>query len=94
MSCHWALQNAIEELGTESLVKGFVLGVLNERGAYWKSMDEGGDQERNLCQRFLRVADECAIEWPKTTAALKRIGDRYASHAKRVEAVSHRYSTH
>jgi hypothetical protein len=80
------VRDAIEEFGTDALVEGFEVGVMNERGAYWKSIEEGGEQERGLARRFFTMADACAIEWPRTSAALRRIGERYEAQAKHEDA--------
>lgn len=80
------VRDAIEEFGTDAMVEGFEVAVMNERGAYWKSLDEGGDQERGLAQRFIAMADACAIEWPRTAAALRRIGERYGAQARHEDA--------
>jgi hypothetical protein len=80
------VRDAVEEFGTDSLVEGFEVAVMNERGAYWKSLDEGGKQEHDVAQRFFKMAEACALEWSKMAAALRRIGEQYNSFAKREDA--------
>ncbi len=61
---------------------------MNRRGAYWKAPDEGGTQERGLAKQFLNWADALQIEWPKTAASLRRVGERYEADARREDAES------
>lgn len=60
--------------------------ILNKRGAYWKALDEGGAQERGLAKQFFAWADALQIEWPKTAASLRRVGERYEAYARREDA--------
>ncbi len=80
------VRDAIEEFGTEDLADGFETAVMNERGAYWKAPDEGGGQERELAKQYFDWADALRIEWPKTAASLRRVGERYEADARREDA--------
>src|SRR5262249_43482955 len=80
------VRDAIEEFGSEDLADGFVIGIMNKRGAYWKAPDEGGSQERALAKQFFGWADASKIEWPKTAGSLRRVGDRYEAYARREDA--------
>ncbi len=80
------VRDAIEEFGTEALADGFETAIMNERGAYWKAPDEGGDQERGLAKQYFDWADALRIEWPKTAASLRRVGESYETDARREDA--------
>lgn len=80
------VRDAIEEFGTEALADGFEVGIMNKRGAYSKALDEGGGQERALAKQYFDWADALKIEWPKTAASLRRVGERYEVDARREDA--------
>jgi transcriptional regulator with XRE-family HTH domain len=80
------VRDAIEEFGTDDLADGFEVAIMNKRGAYWKAPDEGGTQERGLAKQFFDWADVLRIEWPKTAASLRRVGERYEAYARREDA--------
>ena len=80
------VRNAIEEFGSEALTDGFEIGIRNKRGMYWKALDEGGSQEREEAKRYSVWAEASKIEWPKTAAALRRVGEQYEADARREDA--------
>lgn len=79
---------ALEELGTEEMLSGFEIGFFNQRGAHWKSLDDGGSQERRLSQQFRDWAQASLVEWPKTAASLRRMAENYERDAARADAES------
>jgi hypothetical protein len=80
------VRDAIEEFGTDSLADGFEVAIMNKRGVYSKALDEGGVQERGLAKQFFDWADALRIEWPKTAASLRRVGEGYEAYARREDA--------
>ena len=76
------VRETIEEFGSEAVGEGFLVGVINQRGAYCKGQDEGGDQE----QSYAGYALVCAVEWPTTAAALRSIAVNYERDAERADA--------
>lgn len=78
-----SVRDAIEECQSEELENGFCIGMLNKRGAVWKSLSEGGKKEKELEAQFSQNAKLCEIEWPRTSAMLKRLADHYRSDAAR-----------
>jgi transcriptional regulator with XRE-family HTH domain len=80
------VRDAIEEIGTEALADGFEIGIMNKRDAYWKSFDEGGNQEQALAKQYFDWAEASRIEWPKTAASLRRVGEQYQAYARREDA--------
>jgi hypothetical protein len=80
------VRDAIEEFGSEALADGFEVGILNKRGAYNKAPDEGGDQERALAKQYFDWAEASRIEWRKTEASLRRVGERYKAYARKEDA--------
>jgi hypothetical protein len=77
------VRDALEEIDTDEVLDGFLVGILNKRGGVSKSMREGGAQERELAEKYRRFAEASAIEWPKTASLLRRIADHYEDDARR-----------
>jgi transcriptional regulator with XRE-family HTH domain len=71
------VRDAIDEFGTDDLADGFEVAIMNKRDVCWKAPDEGGAQERGFAKQFFDWADALRIEWPKTAASLRRVGERY-----------------
>ena len=77
------VRDIIEQIGTEELHWGFVVGVRNSRGLVQKSMLEGGDQERKLVETYQQYADMARDQWPRTATALQDMADAYRDDARR-----------
>jgi transcriptional regulator with XRE-family HTH domain len=80
------VRDAIEEIGSGALENGFEVGIYNKRGAHWKSIEAGGQQERGLAKRYRDWAEICKIEWPRTAASLRRMAEGYEREAARADA--------
>jgi hypothetical protein len=82
------VRDALEEIGTDSgeVFQGFAVGIYNKRGMISKTFREGGAQERILAGKYRKFADASKIEWPKTSATLRRIADGYDDDARREDA--------
>ncbi len=78
------VRDAIEEFGTDDLADGFEVAIMNKRGAHMKAPDEGGRQERDIAKDFFAWADALHIEWPKTAASLRRVGEMYEAYARSI----------
>ncbi len=78
--------DAIEEANSDDLDDGFQVGVLNSRGATWRSPLDGGDLERKERDKYRRWAELCDIDWPRTAASLRRVADSYESYAQREDS--------
>ena len=79
------VRDVIEEVASEKLVRGFEIGIFNQRGVYSKSPTEGGVQERELAQQYGAYADACDIEWPRTASVLRRVAQQYKREAQRAD---------
>lgn len=65
--------------------RGFVIGVFNARGVRSGKLDEGGNQERELAERYRSDARTWSARYPRTAATLRRIADRYETEAVRFD---------
>lgn len=80
-----AVRQVIESVQTDEIIRGFDSSVRNQRGVYTKSLSEGGEQERDLAAKYLKLAELFKFRWPRTSLALRRIAEGYESDAKRAD---------
>lgn len=80
------VRDAMEEIDTDEVFRGFSIGIYNKRGMHSRSPAEGGDLERALAQKYTEFAEASKIEWPKTAAALRRVAQGYEEDARREDA--------
>jgi hypothetical protein len=85
---HPAVCEVIERVASRELERGFELGTYNARGITTRGDTEGGIQERQLQDRFKKLADAICDRWPRAVAILRRIAASYGreSHAEDQEA--------
>jgi hypothetical protein len=69
------VRDVIDRIASEALDDGFRVGVYNARGAVWRG--PGGQQERELAEKYRRWAGQIAGRWPRTGALLRRIAQIY-----------------
>lgn len=71
----------MERIGSFDLRRGFENGVYNARGAVWRGMEEGGDQERELAASWRSKAEKLAYDYPFVSTALEGIAKLYDGDA-------------
>jgi hypothetical protein len=81
-----AVRDLLEEVASEDLERGFEVGIYNKRGAYMKSPDAGGEQERTIAKRYWDWAELCKVDWPRTARSLRRVAEGYEREAGRADA--------
>ena len=62
------------------------IGVHNARGAHFRSLDEGGEQERALSAKYRAQAKRLVFEYPFVANILDRIAKDYDRHAEREDS--------
>lgn len=72
---------AMELVASEEMLKGFWMGVHNNRGAVWRG--RGGEQERELAARYEGWAQQLGPEFPFVSRGLEGIADSYRREAQR-----------
>jgi hypothetical protein len=77
-----AVRDTLEEVTTDEILRGFHTGVINQRGVTTRGLRDGGEQERELVQKYRAYAEKCKIPYPRTALALRRIAEYYEAHAK------------
>jgi hypothetical protein len=73
---HRAVREQIERLKSPELERGIQIERFNMRGAHWRALYEGGDQEYAFATEYRRSADLMA-PWPRTAAVLNAIARRW-----------------
>ena len=76
-----AVRNVLEDLKSEKLERGLMIGIHNRRGAHFRRA--GGDQERNLANTFRGFEQRVQSRWPRTASVLGAIVREYEREAKR-----------
>lgn len=76
------VRDTIESLESEDIESGFEMAVRNNRGATTRTLIEGGQQERELAERYRRLSESMMDEWPRTSAILRRIAESYERDAQ------------
>lgn len=71
----------IEELANPELERAVVLEVFNKRGVHSRSIDGGGDQERELAAIAATGADALEVQWPRTAGMLRENAEQWRHHA-------------
>lgn len=76
-----SVRDVIDDIQSESMTEGARTGVYNSRGAHWRG--EGGDQERELAEKYRKWSEELQFSHPfvasKLLMGLAKTYDREAS---------------
>lgn len=70
---------AMEEIASPEIGRGFYIGVHNSRGAHWRG--EGGEQERELAAKYRRWAERLHFDYPYVGGVLEEIAASYEREA-------------
>lgn len=77
-----AVRDVLETVATDEIVRGFDMGVHNQRGVTSRGMNDGGEQERQLVKKYREYAEKCKVSWPRTALTLRHIADHYEAEAR------------
>jgi hypothetical protein len=77
---HRGVRGVLEALDSEQIERGIVTERINMRGAHFKALYEGGEQERELAKQCRAWADT-ALAWPRTAALLENIAESWERDA-------------
>lgn len=80
---HESVREILERLRDDALVDGFVAGKRNLRGTTWRSLGDGGSQERELAAQYESWQRALSVSHPRTSALLGRLAEGYRSEAMR-----------
>jgi len=79
---HPCVRDLIEEIQSDDFEKGIVVGLLNSRGVVTRSLQEGGEREREEAKKYEDWAKAVSHRWGRTAALLRRMESRYLTYAK------------
>ncbi len=72
----------LEQLKIDDIGRGFVTGARNSRGIFWRALDDGGNQERELADRYTKWARKLVYEYPYVSRLLEFIAKSYRDQAR------------
>jgi hypothetical protein len=75
------IRDLLEKLRSDDIELGLEIAEHNDRGVTWRSPTAGGEQERQIMNRYLAQARRVQLKWPRTARILRRIAQAYASEA-------------
>jgi hypothetical protein len=78
-----AVCEVLEEINSDEIRRGFVLGVENRRGFTSRGLEDGGKQERGLAETYRAHATALLDQWPHAAAVVNEIADDYERRARR-----------
>jgi hypothetical protein len=70
-----AVCEAMEQIASPEIGRGFHIGVHNSRGAHWRG--EGGDQERELAAKYRVWAERLHFDYPYVGSVVESIAASY-----------------
>ena len=68
-----AVCDVIEEAASDELEFGFSTAVFNSRGVISGSIWEGGEQERELADKYLQIRNRLETKWHRTAAIFRQL---------------------
>lgn len=78
---HEPMIAALNDADAEEMRKGYILGVMNQRGAHF--VDPTGNEERAIADKYQKASDEAlAMGYIRYSHALKRIAEHYVREAE------------
>jgi hypothetical protein len=75
------VRDVLEQVQSRDISRGISTGLYNARGVHWRG--EGGDQERELAEKYRKWAGALEFSHPFVAATiLKRMANTYDGEAK------------
>lgn len=72
----------LEQLAIDDIGEGFVVGTINSRGVSSRAWNAGGDQERELADRYAKWARKLVYEYPYVSRLLDSVARSYRREAR------------
>jgi plasmid maintenance system antidote protein VapI len=80
------VREVMEEIGSEEIARGFTVAVRNSRGVWSRSLDEGGEQERALAEKFRQSSQQIAFDYPYVSRILADLAKTYEHEGSREDS--------
>ena len=81
-----AVCEVLETIASQDVAAGFEMGVYNARGVVSRSLDEGGEKERELSAKYRAWAEQLVFDYPYVASILERIAKGYDRDAEREDS--------
>lgn len=85
------IRELLEELHSDTIDNGLGIRLLNNRGATFRSLDEGGRMEWELAAKHRKQADELLPRWPRASRIHRGLAESYEADARREDAQAERH---
>lgn len=85
------MHNLLEDLQNVAVERSLAEELYNRRGLTTRSPEDGGQQERALCQTYRTQADTLADRWPRIAAVLRDLASMYDTDARQEEIKAERF---
>lgn len=85
------IRQMLEKRKLDHVETGLYLALLNSRGVTSRSLDEGGEQERKLAEKYRSTAKYFSIESPRVARIFRDLANSYESEARREDADAERH---
>jgi addiction module HigA family antidote len=79
-----AVCEAMEQIASPEIGRGFHIGVHNSRGAHWRG--EGGNQERELAAKYRAWAERLHFDYPYVGSVVENIAASYEREGGRQDS--------
>ena len=76
------VRRIIENIGSEQIAIGMLVGVRNARGTTIRGIGDGGDQERDLTAKYRDWSKKLSFEYPYVAKLLEKIAYQYDHDAQ------------
>ena len=86
------VRRLLEQVGTDQMDRGLVVGALGARGEIVRDPFEGGKQERDLAKQYRCWAEEVDVDWPRTGRVLRQLAKSYDRNATREDERAERFA--
>jgi hypothetical protein len=80
---HKAVRKLLEKLRNTRIERHIPIAIYNQRGLIARQVGQGGDQERELFDKYTAWAEIVASEWSRSSKILRSLARMYDRAAKR-----------
>ena len=75
-------REVLESVCSDEMDRGFRTGIYNARGVHSRNPRDGGEQERELAEKYEKFAAAYQVTCPRTAVALRSLAEIYRREAK------------
>lgn len=79
---HTAVRNLIERLNNETIDRHIQTEIYNSRGVVSRGLNDGGNKERTMAEKYKKMSEALKAKWPRTAAMLRSIAEFYEHEAR------------